>query len=374
MPGIYIHIPFCKRKCYYCNFYSSVNLRNKEKLVSALLNEIKNRKAYLEEGEIDTIYLGGGTPSLLTIKELDSIFNQINKYFSIIDSPEITLEGNPDDLTIEKLKQLRLTSINRLSIGVQSFFDDDLEYLNRIHNAGDAKQCIQNAQEAGLDNLTIDLIYGIPTLTNQKWQENLNIFISYNIPHLSAYSLTVEKKTPLEKFIRTGKMQEPDDRQSLQHYKTLSETLQTNKFLQYEISNFARPGFISRHNSSYWKGEYYLGIGPSAHSYNGEFRQWNISNIGGYISKIESGENIFEREILTTDQKFNEYIMTSLRTMWGCDVSFINETFGEQYFNHLLGESQQFIDSGLITFEKNTILLTGKGKLFADRLASDLFI
>lgn len=374
MAGIYIHIPFCKRKCHYCNFFSVASDRQREAFLKALLKEAEIQKDYLEGEIVSTIYFGGGTPSLLVEKELIRILDKIYSLHEISKNAEITLEGNPDDLDVRKIKMLSGTPINRLSIGVQSFFDADLQYLNRVHTASQSEESIKTAQDQGFENLTIDLIYGIPTLTDLKWEENLDRFFSFDLPHLSAYALTVEPKTALHQLIRKEKARAPDEQASVDHFKALLEKTKSHGFIHYEISNFSRPGFYSRHNSIYWLGGNYLGLGPSAHSCNGHSRQWNVSSLPKYIQPGDYQNTIVEKEFLSNDQKYNEYIMTSLRTHWGCDLEHIRNVFGKAYSDSFRKLSQKFIHEGKILKKGNKFFLTEQGKLFADGIASGLFI
>jgi len=323
---------------------------------------------------VNTIYFGGGTPSLLDISELALIIAHLTRHFNIDPQAEITLEANPDDIDINKALDWKKTPINRLSIGVQSFFDDDLQYLNRVHNSTQVFKALDDTMKAGFNNLTIDLIYGIPTLTDEKWSKNLEYFFSLNIPHLSAYSLTVEEKTPLALLIKKGKYAPVDEQQSIGHFKILIEKTKKNDFVHYEISNFAREGFYSKHNSLYWLGGHYLGLGASAHSYNGNSRQWNVSNISKYIQLDDFHTTIEEKEVLTKDQKYNEYVMTSLRTVWGCDTVHILNVFGRELESHFLRGAQIFLEKNQLYRKGSKYFLTYEGKLFADGIASSLFI
>lgn len=374
MAGIYIHIPFCKQKCHYCNFFSLASIKQKSAFLEALHREMAQSVDYLKDEPVSTIYFGGGTPSMIEIEEINGIIEDLNTHYNINPDVEITLEGNPDDLSHEKLKLLAQSPINRLSIGIQSFFDDDLHYLNRVHSADHAKSVIKNALNAGFENLTIDLIYGIPTLTEEKWQQNINYFLSSGIKHLSAYALTVEPKTPLAHFINKGKLRAIDEQQSVRHFEILMEQMETAGFVHYEISNFAKPGHYSKHNSLYWIGGNYLGLGPSAHSYNGISRQWNVSHLNKYINEAGQAESVFEKEELTLDQRYDEYVMTSLRTSWGCDLEHIRNAFGEKYSHYCLKQAQPFIQEEKIIQRDNRLFLTSKGKLFADGIAAALFI
>lgn len=374
MAGIYIHIPFCKHKCHYCNFFSVATSRWKVPFIEALLKEIELQKDYLEGESVKTIYFGGGTPSLLQTVEIAKILDHLYRHYSVDPKAEITLEANPDDFSESTAREWKNTPVNRLSIGVQSFFDDDLLYLNRVHNAGQSFRAIQSARNAGFDNLTIDLIYGIPTLTDEKWLKNLEYFFSLNIPHLSAYSLTVEQKTPLELLIRKGKYAAMDEQQSIGHFKILLEQARKKGYIHYEISNFAREGYYSRHNSLYWLGGNYLGLGPSAHSYNGNSRQWNVSNITKYIQLDDFHTTLEEKEALTKDQKYNEYVMTSLRTVWGCDTVHILNVFGSDFESHIIKGAQIFLEKNQLYREGSKYFLTDEGKLFADTIAAALFV
>lgn len=374
MAGIYLHIPFCKRKCHYCNFFSLVSLKNKDAFLQALNREIVLQKAYLNDEEVQTVYFGGGTPSMLSAEEITLILQNLRQHYNIIPDVEITLEGNPDDLTNEKLNQFIQLGVNRLSIGIQSFHSDDLVYLNRVHDSAQAKNVIKNAFAAGFEKLTIDLIYGIPTLTTEKWEANLDYFFNTAIKHLSAYALTVEPRTALEQLIRKNKVQPVDDHQSALHFELLMKRMEEKGFVHYEISNFAIPGHYSRHNSLYWIGGNYLGLGPSAHSYNGVSRQWNVSHLVKYIEMAGVSTAVYEKEILTLDQRYDEYVMTSLRTSWGCDLAHIRNAFGEKYSNYCLETAQPMLTKNYLVNEKNILRLTPAGKLFADGIAADLFI
>ncbi len=368
LAGIYIHIPFCKQACYYCNFHFSTSLHYKNELLEALLKEIDLQKNYTGYETVESIYFGGGTPSLLSVEEFIMIIEKIKTDFVLKADTEITLEANPDDITEEKLIGWKKAGINRLSIGIQSFFDEDLKWMNRAHNA---QQAIENLHLAKkyFENITIDLIYGTPALTNEKWKQNVDFAISMNIPHLSCYALTVETKTPLYKMIKQGQTENVNPEKQSEQFLLLMEWMEKVDYEHYEISNFSKPGWRSRHNSSYWMGKNYLGIGPSAHSYNGTERQWNISNNNKYIESINKGIIPFEKEVLTPVQKQNEYIMTSLRTMEGMKL----EKFDGVDLDKLIAASRKFIDSGLIKLENNSLLLTNNGKLLADGIAADLF-
>lgn len=374
MAGIYIHIPFCKQACHYCDFHFSTSLQHKQALVDAICKEIELRKDYLDTKELSSIYFGGGTPSLLGKDELDSILNTIRKFFTILPDAEITLEANPDDLTQQKTDELKAAGINRLSIGIQSFLDEHLTLMNRSHNSAQAIEGVKNAQRSDINNISIDLIYGLPNLTIEKWEHNLQQAFSLNVQHLSAYCLTVEKKTALNHFIQNKTITLPEEPIVLEQFNMLMEQSAKHGFIHYEISNFCQEGMYAKHNSSYWKNANYLGIGPSAHSYNGNSRQWNGSNNALYIKGIEENKPAFEKEILSDADKFNEYIMTGLRTIWGIDLSFIKHTYGEEILKSMLTETNPYIKDGYVQQNKETVTLTHKGKFIADKIASDLFI
>ncbi len=329
--------------------------------------EIALQKDYLKT-VIHSVYFGGGTPSLLSQKELMEIFESLYKYYPIAPDAEITLEANPDDLSKIKLKQLKDTPVNRLSIGVQSFREEDLRFMNRAHSAEAGCASIKEAQDMGFENLTVDLIYGTPTLSNAGWLSNLKTVFSLDVPHISSYALTVEPKTTLAHLIKSGKAKNVDQEQSAQQFELLMSAMRRNDFIQYEISNFGKEGFFSRHNSNYWLKEHYLGLGPSAHSYNGYSRQWNVRNNASYIR-----EHSFEKEILTPDQKYNEYILTSLRTIWGVDLNSVKE-MGEVYYSVCVGEAKRYIESGDMVQKAAVLTLSDKGKLLSDRITSDLFV
>ena len=374
MAGIYIHIPFCKQACHYCDFHFSTSLNNKDALIDALCKEIEIQKDYLAEKTLSTIYFGGGTPSLLNTTDLDKIFTAINKYFTVAGNAEITLEANPDDLSKQKTDELKASGINRLSIGIQSFLDEHLILMNRSHTSVQAVNAVKNAQKSGIENISIDLIYGLPDLNPDKWEQNLEKAFSLNVPHLSAYCLTVEKKTALNKFVQNKTIILPEEPVVLEQFDTLMTEAGKHSFIHYEISNFCKENMFSRHNSSYWKSDSYLGIGPSAHSYNGASRQWNIANNALYIKGIHAAEQVFEKEILTDANRFNEYIMTRLRTIWGIDLKFIETTFGKRVLGKMTEQAKEYIDAGFMEQNKENVTLTMKGKFLADKIASDLFI
>lgn len=375
MSGLYIHIPFCKQACHYCDFHFSTNLNTKTQLVSAFAKELALQKEYLGNNTIlETIYFGGGTPSLLTEAELSDIFEAINKYFSITAYPEITLEANPDDLTTQKLSQLKKSPVNRFSIGIQSFHEPHLRYLNRAHNAQEARDCVKKAQDAGFNNISIDLIYAIPHSDHSVWEQDMATALQLNIQHISAYCLTIENRTAFGKWLHTGKIQAIDEEYSAQQFISLIHTLQNNGFEQYEISNFSLPGHEARHNSNYWKKQPYLGIGPSAHSYNGSTRQFNIASNAQYIKSLEKDRVPYTLETLTIADQVNEYIMTSLRTKWGCNLENIKNWAGIDIQASNKIYLADCLKRNLITLENEVLKLTESGKLVADQIASDLFV
>jgi len=375
MAGIYIHIPFCRQACNYCNFHFSTSLKLKDELLLALHKEIELQKDYLNGETIETVYIGGGTPSLLPVSDIQKLFDSILENFKIDTLKEFTLEANPDDLTRAYLQELRTTNINRFSIGVQSFRDEDLRYMNRAHNAQQADYAIKAAQDAGFTNLSIDLIYGVPGLTDKDWINNLAKIKELDIPHFSSYALTVEEGTALHHNIRTKKTAPVNAEQAATQFEILAEQADLMGYEQYEISNLAKPGHRAIHNTNYWLGKPYLGLGPSAHSFNGNTRRWNIANNALYIKSLLLENKLsYEEEILTKEQQLNEYIMTSLRTSWGCDLSHITTKWGSDYVTQIMKDAQQFIEQDKIVYTDNHLLLTLKGKLWADRIAGELFI
>jgi oxygen-independent coproporphyrinogen III oxidase len=370
MAGIYIHIPFCKKACHYCNFHFSTSLKNKSAMLKAMIREVELQKNYLQGEPIETIYFGGGTPSMLEKSELMELFEAIYRHHSVVSNPEITLEANPDDLTEAKIRELKSTPVNRLSIGIQSFAEIDLRWMNRAHTAEESIQCLQHVLNIGFEDITIDLIYGAPTTTHAQWETNLRQTLDLHIPHISAYCLTVEEGTALHSFVKKGKSAPTDDVHSSQQFQTLTETLGKNGYDHYEISNFALPNRYARHNTNYWRGVKYVGIGASAHSFDGESRQWNVANNALYIQAVKMNAIPQEKELLTPAQRHNEYIMTSLRTMWGCELGKINPIFQANF----LKEVAVFIEKGWIIRQKDNFCLTNNGKLFADFVASELFV
>jgi oxygen-independent coproporphyrinogen III oxidase len=374
MAGIYLHIPFCKQACHYCNFHFSTSQQYREEVIKAMVAEIALRKDYLENETLASIYFGGGTPSLLTKQQLDMLFNTLSKHFSIANNAEITFEANPDDLNTTHILELKQTPINRFSIGVQSFFDEELVWMNRAHRAPDAIGAIKRVQDAGFDNVTIDLIYGSPTLTDIKWKANLQQAIDLNLQHISSYCLTVEPKTALDKFIKEQKYPMLNEEQASKQFNILVDTLEANGFEQYEISNFARNKQYAIHNTNYWRNKLYLGIGPSAHSFNKHSRSWNIANNIKYVKEIDAGKPVVETEQLTIENRVNEYIMTSLRTMWGFNRNWFVQEFGDDLSATIEKAFQQKIDEGLIESTASFYKLKRESRILADGIASDLFL
>lgn len=371
MAGIYIHIPFCRKACHYCNFHFSTSLQLKDEFIEALLKEIKLQRDYLQNQTVETIYFGGGTPSLLPIDNLKLIIDNLTKQFHVVADAEITLEANPDDITEENLKAWKTIGINRLSIGVQSFFDEDLQWMNRLHNALSATDNLQLAIKH-FDNITLDLIYGTPTLTDEKWKANLEKIFELKVPHLSCYALTVEPKTALQKMIALKKKENVNNEQQSRQFLQLMDWAKEKGYEHYEISNFAKPGYRSNHNSSYWRGKHYLGLGPSAHSYNGTTRQWNVANNALYIQSLKQDKIAFESETLSLIQQLNEYIMISLRTIEGIDLNKVKEKWGEEASSKLLKASIR-IQNSKLKIQNSKLILTNEGKLFADGIAAELF-
>lgn len=371
--GIYIHIPFCKQACHYCDFHFSTSVKKKGEMVNMLCREISLRKDELPGNKVQTIYFGGGTPSLLSSEELKQIFETIHSSFQVAEDAEITLEANPDDLSREKLEMLKASPINRLSIGVQSFFEEDLKLMNRAHNATEALGSIKMTKEY-FDNISIDLIYGIPDMSELRWKKNIEIALNLELPHFSCYALTVEPQTALQKFIEKGIIKPVDDDAAKVHFEILTQTLKVAGFVHYEFSNYGKPGFFSQNNTAYWMGKPYLGIGPSAHSYDGESRKWNVSNNSLYIKSLEKGELPLQEERLSLTDKYNEYVMTRLRTMWGISLEEVEVKFGLRFRNYIKEQAKENLKQGLLRMEKDNLHVTEKGKFLSDGIAADLFL
>ncbi|NOT75448.1 MAG: radical SAM family heme chaperone HemW [Cyclobacteriaceae bacterium] len=373
MAGVYLHVPFCKQACHYCDFHFSTDTSLLTDVCKSMSAELVLQKEYLTE-PVSTIYFGGGTPSLLTSSEIGHLIEKIQCLFKIAPDTEITLEANPDDLSKEKLKALRHSGINRLSIGIQSFNNDLLKFLNRVHDSSAAMQCLEDVREAGFDNISIDLIYAIPGLSENIWQETLLKALSFSPEHISSYALTIEERTVFGNWSKKGKLHPMEEESAARQFEMLMETLGGASYEHYEISNFCKPGYYSRHNSSYWKGAHYLGIGPSAHSYNGSTRQFNIRNNSAYLRAIQSGKIPSETEVLSEENKINEYILTTLRTQWGCDMSFLKDHLQDDIMSRK-GDYLTLLErQGLVSIEENVVRLTRKGKLVADKIAEDLMM
>ena len=383
---LYLHIPFCKQACHYCDFHFSTNLSAKTDLVNAICQEIALQKNYLSSCSLETIYFGGGTPSLLTESELGQIFETIHRIFDVQQEAEITLEANPDDLTVHKINDLK-TFVNRLSIGIQSFHEPHLLLMNRAHNAIEAENCVRIAQDAGLENLTIDLMYGLPftppqpspknrggSFSKDIWQQNLDKATALDISHISAYCLTIEEKTAFGKWLKKGKLTPIDEETAAQQFETLVAHLTTHQYEQYEISSFARAGQYARHNSSYWKRRAYLGVGPSAHSFSGTSRQYNVANNSQYINVLGQNKIPCVVEELTISDQINDYLLTSLRTVWGCDLRVVRAIGGNSWESIQQPTIEIFIKENWLQLNDEVLYLTPKGKLFVERISSDLFL
>lgn len=384
MSGIYIHIPFCKQACHYCDFHFSTSLKKKDEMVLALAKEIALRATEFKDEVVETIYFGGGTPSILEVTDIRLLIDAVYKNYKVIDNPEITVEANPDDLTETRIIELSLewqspnrakldNRINRLSIGIQSFFEDDLKLMNRAHNSAEAKKCLEIATRY-FDNISIDLIYGIPGMSNEKWLKNIETTLSFKVPHISSYALTVEPKTALHAFIQKGIIPQPDDEVAQEHFHLLVDKLEENGFIHYELSNFGKENYFSKNNSSYWLGKKYIGIGPSAHSYNGVSRSWNVSNNSLYLKSIAENQLPSETETLTQTDCYNEYVMTGLRTIWGISLDRIEREFGNSYLDYLNQQAAKYIEDHLLFVDDNILRTTKSGKFLSDGIASDLFL
>jgi len=379
---LYLHIPFCKQACHYCDFHFSTQLKSKTEMVAAICREIELQQDYLPTRTLETIYFGGGTPSILAPNELEQIIETIHRFFKVESGAEITLEANPDDITSEKLRALK-PFVNRLSIGLQSFYEPYLRFMNRAHNAQESEQCVKLAQDHGFDNLTIDLIYGmsqahlgmVPTVSDEQlWQQDLDKAMALGTPHISAYNLTIEPQTALGNWLKKGKIKPVDEELSARHFEQMVRSLRQAGYEQYEISNFAKNGQYARHNSSYWKRRPYLGVGPSAHSFNGVSRQYNVSNNALYLLGIQVEKPVFELEQLSVFDQVNDYILTSLRTIWGCDLAVIWDIGKVDLLEEQKAYVEKFLEKNWVEVRNNVLYLTEKGKLFADRIASDLFL
>ena len=382
MSGIYIHIPFCKQACHYCDFHFSTTFGKKEAMVLALQNELKLRKEAFENEVVETIYFGGGTPSVLDLNEIEAIITAVYENYKVAENPEITLEANPDDLIFTDTGRsqgfnvfgaYRNLGINRLSIGIQSFFEEDLKFMNRAHNAIEAANCLKEATKY-FDNISIDLIYGVPGMTNDRWEQNIEKALSFDLPHISSYALTVEPNTALASFIKKGIVVPLDDEAAQSHYDILTSRLAKAGFVCYEISNFGKPNYFSKNNTAYWQGKKYMGIGPSAHSYDGENRGWNVRNNAKYIKAIAEEQLPMEIETLSKTDRYNEYIMTGLRTIWGVSLVRVENDFGKNRLEYLNQQARKYIEKDLLYIQDGILLVTKKGKFLTDGIAADLFM
>lgn len=373
MSGIYIHIPFCKQACHYCDFHFSTSLKKKDEMVLALAKEIQLRKNEFKDEVVETIYFGGGTPSILEVADIRLLIDAVYENYKVAHKPEITVEANPDDLSEERLIELSNNKINRVSIGIQSFFEDDLKMMNRAHNSAEAKKSLEIAAKY-FDNISIDLIYGVPGMSNEKWLKNVETALSFNVPHISSYALTVEPKTALNTFIQKGIIPMPDDEVAQEHFHLLVDKLEESGFVHYELSNFGKENYFSKNNSSYWLGKKYIGIGPSAHSYNGISRSWNVSNNTHYLKFMAENQLPSETETLTQTDRYNEYVMTGLRTIWGISLDRIEREFGKTYLDYLSRQAEKYIMDHLLFVDENVLRTTKSGKFLSDGIASDLFL
>jgi len=373
MAGIYIHIPFCKTKCHYCDFYKSTDFAARADFLSALKKEMILRKYEAGDGQIETIYFGGGTPSVLKISEIESILQLLFSSFQVCQDPEITLEANPDDLTVSFVRELTGSRINRLSVGIQSFNDRDLKAMNRRHNASQALDCVKNAGDAGFHNLSIDLIYGLPDQSLEDWSRNVDLAIGLNVSHISAYHLTYHKGTVFYHYLKAGKLREIPDELSFAQFRLLKQRLEQVGYEHYEISNFARDGQYSRHNRSYWERKNYIGFGPSAHSFDLRTRRWNVSNLKKYLQGVENDETFWKDELLSLQDQYNDYMITSLRTMWGISDEYLEKAFDSRYSRYFRKEAQPFIDTGYMYSDGGAYTLSEEGLFISDKIMEKLF-
>lgn len=372
MAGIYIHIPFCKTRCIYCDFYSTTRNELKRKYINALCRELKARKEYLRGEPVHTIYFGGGTPSQLEEADFRQVFETIGQTYGLESAQEITLEANPDDLTEAYVTMLRTLPFNRISMGIQTFDDPTLRLLNRRHDAAQAIEAVGRCRQAGFRNISIDLIYGLPDETEQRWQHDLQQAVSLDVEHISAYHLTYEEGTRIHELLQSRRIREVDEESSVRFFTTLMDTLATAGYEHYEISNFCKPGLHSRHNTSYWQGIPYLGCGPSAHSYNGEEREWNVASLEDYIRSVEAGERQHETELLSPTTRYNEYVMTRLRTRQGISLSEIEQAFGTKQGDYCTQAATPYLESGSLKLEDGRLRLTRQGIFVSDGIISDL--
>ncbi len=374
MAGIYFHIPFCRQACHYCDFHFSTSLATAAEMMEAMCAELLQRRDYMNGKTIQTVYFGGGTPSLIPSSAIERFVNTVRNEYLLHDEAEITLEANPDDLSDSALSEWKRIGINRLSIGIQSFHDEDLSYMHRSHSAGQARDAVQCARRHGFKDLTVDLIYGTPTMNDERWLENLAVLEDLDLPHFSAYSLTVEPRTALQQLVRTRALAAPDDETAASQFNILMDWARSHGYEHYEISNFAKPGRYSRHNTAYWKGEHYLGIGPSAHSFNGHERYWNIRNNPDYLRRMAQSLPLGEGEVLSSIDQYNEFVLTSLRTQWGIRLARLQELFGTMFLDHFMLEKSAAEKQGWLKYDGETVVLTDAGRLYADHIAADLFM
>lgn len=374
MAGIYIHIPFCRKLCAYCNFYHVISSGDHTDFIKALLLEAKRREDYLGNESVSTIYIGGGTPSIFSVKDLERILNCLKTHFNVEHDSEITVELNPDDITGKYPEALKKAGFNRISLGIQSWRDEDLRLLNRRHTSAKAEKSLQEILNSGFENVSVDLIYGIPGMGIKDWENNINKTLDFEIKHLSAYHLTIEPETVLGKMKEKGIIKEIDEELSIAEFNMLIKKTESAGFTQYEISNFCKEDYYSIHNSNYWNQVPYLGLGPSAHSFNGYSRQWNVSDVTKYIKQVNEGELFYEKEELDIRTRYNEYIMTSLRTMWGIDLEYVEKMFEKEGYDYIVNMSDKFIDYGMIKREKKNLVLTNQGKMISDNIISELMM
>ncbi len=374
MAGIYLHIPYCRKLCYYCDFYHVISNEDNSLFINSLKKEAELRSNYLAGNTVSTIYLGGGTPSVFTVKEIGSVLDHLRQQFVVEKGNEITIELNPDDISREYLRELADTGVNRVSLGVQSWRDEDLKMMNRRHTAAQANDALDKLSEAGFKNISVDLIYGIPGMGIAEWASCLDKTLSFDIKHLSAYHLTIEPGTVFNRMKEKGSLIEIDEDESTAEFNILLDKTSSAGFINYEISNFGKPGYFSIHNTNYWKQVPYLGLGPSAHSFNGYSRQWNVRDLKKYIKSINSGKLLFEKEELDIKTKFNEYVMTSLRTMWGIDLEYIEKIFEKEGYDYIVNLSGKFIDYGLMKQDNKNLILTNQGKMISDNIISEFIM
>ncbi|MDG1571097.1 radical SAM family heme chaperone HemW [Robiginitalea sp. M366] len=373
MSGIYLHIPFCKQACHYCDFHFSTTQKHRAEVLAAMCLELEQRAGEAHGQEIQTVYFGGGTPSLLTPEEIKVFLETIHRFYSVAPGAEVTLEANPDDLDLQRIESLAAGPVNRLSIGIQSFREKELQWMNRAHTTPQAVACLE-AVRSRFENYSIDLIYGLPGSTPGQWKETLEKALGFEPPHISAYALTVEPGTALGAMVAKGRSPDVDDTRAEEDFRHLADTLEGAGYVHYETSNFGKPGFFSRNNTAYWQGKAYLGIGPSAHSYDGKNRRWNVAHNLKYLKALQEGTPYWESEALSVRDRYNEAIMTGLRTVWGVSLSGISQAFGPAYLDYLLGQAQPYLDSHLLFRDGDALFTSRKGKFLADGIASDLFM